>query len=265
MVETRLQKQRRQMENFRQDSTFSVNNPPQDPSWTFYDPFTNQDNQPPINNAFKLYLQRDENGQILQENIEALIQDPEAYQFAETIARHDRDRFVAMLLSEGANLPPGFDINALNLTLHDPNANNTNTISHSSQPQHMMDNNFFDATTIIQATSDILNTSNTINATSNGGLESTTMPTTSMILSQSVGTTFGSSTMWAKYSNPLFTTTINAMGASSSHNNPPLKNPCTSTNTTLTHPSSSISQNPLRGAQGCIFIQGQQQNVNTTT
>lgn len=256
------------MENIRQDPMSIINNLTYDPNWTFDDPFSNTNNQPPTTtstsseNPFESFLHKDEYGQIVEEHLELVAQDPEASQFVEKMALYDKDRYLAILLSQGAKLPQGFDINTLPISTN-TNVNNPQNMSHSSQPKNTM-NNFFDATTTIQATSNIRNTSNTINATSNGGSESTTMPTTSMILSQSARTTFGSLAMWEKYSNPLFTMTINAIGTSLGHNTP-----LTATSTTMgmpfTYPLIDISQNPLGGGKRCIFIQGQQQNVNKNT
>lgn len=184
-----------------------------------------------------------------------MAQDPKASQFLEQMVLYDKVRYLTILLSQGAKLPQGFDTNTLRSTSPNTNVHIAHNMIYSVQTPNAMSSTFFDTTMIVHATSNIPNNSNTINTTSIKGSQATTMPIISTTLSQLVGTTFGSLTMLASNSNPLFTTIVNAMGASSIHNNPPLTVTSTTMSTPLTYPLIGISQNPLEGGKRCIFIQ----------
>lgn len=205
----------------------TINNTTYNPNWTFEDPFANTSNQPPTTTSsssrspFEPFLRRDEYGQILDEHLGVVAQDPEAYLFIEKMVLYDKDRYLAMLLSEGARLHQSFDINTIS-TSTDTKANNSQNMSHSSQLQNMMNNNLLEATTTIQDTSYMANTSNTINATSSGGSQLVTRPTTLTTLAKLNSatlnpSTFTSTTMNTLLTNPLIDISQNPSGGGGNH------------------------------------------------
>lgn len=221
MVETRLQRKRRQMDLFGQDTnmySFSNDmNKNMDLGVPLINPFNDMNMPSSSHNPFEPFIHRDENGHVFVEDLEVATKNPEVASFVEELVLQDSEKYLAMFLHQGAKFPHGFDINTLRAASpnHDAN-NNINNTSNTSQPQNNANNTIGattqSATNTINATSNSTsnqNTSNTINATSIGGAstmsqdKSQSIPQMSIASSQSIGATFGSSTMGGKFFKPL--------------------------------------------------------------
>lgn len=265
MVETRLQRKKRQMTNFGQDFNTNIHTNTYDMNqdMTFNDPFTNMNIPSSMNlptssrNPFEPFIQRDHTGQVLIEDLDVAAQNPDVASFVEDLVLNDADRYLAMLLDQGEKLPKGFDINTIRPSSPD---NTTQNSTPQQNTNNASNNNTVVTTQIATSTINITssgtisqNTSNSINATSIGGTPtmpqaiSQSMPAMSMTSSQTAGTTLGSTSMGASSSNPIFGTSSMTIGTSSS-------NPYVGT-----------SFNPFGGTKRCILIQGPQPNVNTSS
>ena len=64
-------------------------------------------------NIFEPFIQRDQNGRVYFKDIKVASQNPDIFSFVKKSVLRDPQRYLAMLLDQGAKLPQGFDINTL--------------------------------------------------------------------------------------------------------------------------------------------------------